>query len=86
MNLFYIRSGVNQNDASTYTIVKFGDINGDGYVDTGDTLVAKQVVLGMKNVTGCYKSAMDVNKDGYTDTGDTLALKKYILGVTNLKI
>ena len=70
----------------TYTIVKFGDINGDGYVDTGDTLVAKQVVLGMKNVTGCYKSAMDVNKDGYTDTGDTLALKKYILGVTNLKI
>lgn len=70
----------------TYTLVKMGDINGDGYVDTGDTLVAKQVVLDMKHVEGCYELAMDVNKDGYTDTGDTLALKKCILGVTKLQI
>ena len=67
-------------DNKIYTIVKMGDINGDGYVDTGDTLVAKQVVLGKKEVKGVYKTAMDVNKDGFTDTGDTLALKKYILG------
>lgn len=73
-------------DNKTYTIVKMGDINGDGYVDTGDTLVAKQVVLGKKEITGVYKIAMDVNKDGYTDTGDTLALKKYILGTGKLEI
>lgn len=71
-------------DNKTYTIIKMGDINGDGYVDTGDTLVAKQVVLGKKEVKGVYKTAMDVNKDGFNDTGDTLALKKYILGTGKL--
>ena len=69
-----------------YTIIKLGDINGDGYVDTGDTLVAKQVILGKKKVSGVYKTAMDVNKDAYIDTGDTLILKRVILGLTKIEI
>lgn len=73
-------------DNKTYTIVKLGDINGDGYVDTGDTLKAKQVVLGKTTVKDAYKSAMDINKDNYTDTGDTLLLKKFILGKSTFNV
>ncbi|MBR3152855.1 MAG: hypothetical protein IKF52_04550 [Clostridia bacterium] len=73
-------------DGTTYTVIKFGDLNGDGYVDTGDTLIAKQVVLGKRGIDGIYKTAMDVNKDSYTDTGDTLVLKKVILKVGNITL
>ena len=73
-------------DGTTYTVVKYGDLNGDGYVDTGDTLIAKQVVLGKRGIDGIYKTAMDVNKDGYIDTGDTLILKRVILQVGKITL
>ena len=73
-------------DGTTYTVVKLGDLNGDGYVDTGDSLIAKQVVLGKRSIDGIYKTAMDVNKDSYVDTGDTLVLKRVILKVGNITL
>ena len=73
-------------DSTTYTVIKYGDLNGDGYVDTGDTLIAKQVVLGKRGIDGIFKTAMDVNKDNYIDTGDTLVLKKVILKVGNITL
>lgn len=65
-----------------YTVVKKGDCNGDGYVDTGDTYVLKCVVLNMKNFDNeYYEKAADVNNDDSIDTGDTFILKKQILGL-----
>ncbi len=73
-------------NGNTYILVKLGDINGDGYIDTGDTLIAKQVVLGLRSVEEVYKIAMDVNRDSYIDTGDTLVLKRFILKIGNINI
>ena len=70
---------------SKYVVVKMGDCNGDGYVDTGDTFALKCYILGKKQFTNEYfKKAIDVNKDGYIDTGDTLMMKRYILKLSNL--
>lgn len=68
-------------------IIKKGDCNGDGYVDTGDTFNLKKVVLGLSSFSKeIYTKAADVNKDGYIDTGDTFLLKKQILGLANISL
>ena len=68
-----------------YIVVKKGDCNGDGEVDTGDTYILKCVVLNVKNFSNkYYKIAADVNSDNSLDTGDTFILKKQILGVSNI--
>ena len=68
-----------------YTVVKKGDCNGDGEVDTGDTYYLKCVVLNIKKFENkYYEKAADVNGDGSLDTGDTYILKKQVLGLSNI--
>lgn len=68
-----------------YTVVKKGDCNGDGLVDTGDTYLLKCVILNIKKFENkYYEYSADVNNDGAIDTGDTYILKKQILGLTNI--
>ena len=68
-----------------YTVVKKGDCNGDGEVDTGDTYYLKCVVLNIKKFDNkYYEQAADVNGDGSLDTGDTYILKKQVLGLSNI--
>ena len=65
----------------TYTIVVMGDVNGDGKINSGDSLIlSKQVLktINMSNVS--EKQAADVNSDGKINSGDTLILRKHILG------
>lgn len=70
-----------------YTVVKKGDCNGDGEVDTGDTYILKCVILNTKNFDNeYYKKAADVNSDNSLDTGDTFILKKQVLGLSNISL
>lgn len=70
-----------------YTVVKKGDCNGDGTVDTGDTYILKCVILNMKKFENdSYKKAADINDDNSLDTGDTFLLKKQVLGLTNISL
>ena len=70
----------------TYTAVKLGDVNGDGYVDTGDSFLLKQVVMNVKTVSGEYNKAADINHDGYIDTGDTFIIKKQIMNIQQISL
>lgn len=70
-----------------YIIIKKGDCNGDGAVNTGDTYMLKCVVLNMKKFENdIYKKAADVNSDNELNTGDTFLLKKQVLGLSNLEL
>ena len=70
-----------------YNVVKKGDCNGDGYVDTGDTFDLKRVILNVKQFDNeNFKKAADVNDDGYIDTGDTFLLKRQLLGLANISL
>ena len=70
-----------------YTVVKKGDCNGDGEVDTGDTYILKCVILNTKSFSNeYYKKAADVNSDNSLDTGDTFILKKQVLGLSNISL
>lgn len=65
-------------------IVIYGDVNGDGVINTLDLLSVKKSVLKQYNLTGAYKQASDVNKDGSINTLDLLYIKKHILKQSNI--
>ena len=70
-----------------YTVVKKGDCNGDGDVNTGDTYMLKCVILEIKQFDNeYYKKAADINEDNSLDTGNTFILKKQILGISNIEL
>ncbi len=66
-------------DKKKYTVVKLGDVNGDGVVNSGDSLVIKQHVADVRYITNTnYLKAADVNKDGKVNSGDSLITKQYV--------
>lgn len=67
-------------EGKVHSVVKFGDINGDGDVDTIDSLKALKQFAGTENLKGEYLEAADIDKDGVIDTLDSLKiLKKFAI-------
>lgn len=63
----------------TYTVIKVGDVNGDGKVNTGDTLAMSQHIEDYKKITNNnYLKAADANRDGKVNTGDSLVLRQHV--------
>ncbi len=77
---------VNGEIKETYTIVIFGDVNGDGVVDTTDYAVLSFVVNGeMEFAEGsAMLMAGDLFADGVIDTMDLIPHSSYTNGETNL--
>jgi len=64
-----------------YSIIVYGDVNGDGEIALLDLLKIKKHILGSSELEGVYATAANVNKkeDGITIL-DYLKVKKHILG------
>ena len=74
-------------NSKSYTIIVLGDLNGDGKVNTGDTLIISQHIGKLKNITNSnYLKAADVNRDDKINTGDSLAMRQHIGKVKNIEL
>ena len=70
----------------TYTVIKIGDMNKDGKVNTVDALVALKCDVGSQTPDEQQRLAFDVNRDGKADTVDALVLVKYDVGLAQIKL
>ena len=74
-------------NGANYTVIKLGDVNGDGKVNSGDTLIIKQHIESIKKITNTsYKEASDINKDGKINSGDSLIAKQHIENIKNIEL
>lgn len=75
---------ITNKNTKKYTVVIYGDNNGDGQIDILDLLRTQKHILGSAKQNGVYEKATDVNKDGKVDILDLLIIQKHILGNTKI--
>ena len=71
--------------ANKYDVLVLGDINKDGYVNSGDLLKIRQHMLGTNVLSGLDFNAANLNFDGYVNSGDLLKIRQHMLGTIPLK-
>lgn len=71
---------------STYTLIIFGDLNGDGNVDSTDSAVIMQKVAGTATLTDLQTFAGDLNADGNSDSTDSAAIMQKVAGTANVTV
>ena len=83
-----VRTGTIVNiDGKDYTIIKKGDVNGDGKIDLADSLILSKHVLQVKEISNSlYEQAGDINEDEKIDLADTLNMQKYILDIQKITL
>ena len=67
-------------ETKTYTVILYGDVNGDGKINALDLLKIQKHILKTSPLTGAASIASDVNKDGIINPLDLLRVQKTILG------
>lgn len=73
-------------DNQKYTVVKMGDINGDGLVKTIDYMKIKNHIMKTDILSGYSLQAADVSKDGNISTIDYMMIKNKIMSITNIEL
>ena len=71
-----------KNKSKTYTIVLYGDLNGDSKVNALDLLKVQKHIIGSTKLNGSALKSADTNKDGKINALDLLKIQKQILGVS----
>lgn len=76
----------NNKKISSYTLVVYGDTNGDGSIDVLDMIKTNRHILGLEKMTGCYLEAGDANRqnDG-VNVLDLIYINRHALGISTIK-
>ncbi len=69
-----------------YTVVKLGDANSSGKIDSFDYIRIMNYIMGKKQLNDLEKLAADANKDGKIDSFDYIRIMNYIMGSKRIEI
>ena len=65
-----------------YTIIIYGDVNGDGKINSIDLLVLQRHILEIQKLTGVFLKSGNINKNGKNPSSlDSLLIQRHILGL-----
>ncbi len=65
-------------DGTEYTIIVYGDVDGDGKISSGDAYLVEQYRSGMIDLNDVQREAADIGEnDGSVNSGDSYAIKAY---------
>ena len=70
----------------TCTVVKLGDANGDGIVNSFDYIRIRNYIMGTKKLTEPELIAADANNDNNIDSFDYIRIRNYIMGTKKIEI
>ncbi len=71
---------------SSYTIVIYGDVNGDGEINVLDMIKVNRHVLGIAKLSGAYLEAGDANRAGDgVNVLDMIYINRHSLGLTTIR-
>lgn len=70
--------------SKTYTVVIYGDIDGDGRISAVDYMKIKNYIMKASNLKDCYLVAADTNRDGKVTAVDYMNVKNNILGTNKI--
>ena len=85
-NLTYSTTGVlgtgttiKYKDGTTYTVVIYGDLTGDGQMNSADLVRLQRHLLGKDVLTGAYLEAADVLKNGSLNSANLVKIRRALL-------
>lgn len=67
-------------NGKSYTVVIYGDLTGDGKINSADLLKMRQYLLGEANLSGAYKEAAHLANENKINSADLLKMRQYLLG------
>ncbi len=70
----------------TYTVIKKGDANADGIVNSFDYIRVMNYIMGRKQLNGYEKEAADANNDGIVNSFDYIRILNYIMGTKKIEL
>lgn len=70
----------------TYTIVKKGDVTGNGITDSADILAIQRLLIGKGTLEGVYGKAADTTNNSNVDSADILAIQRFLIGKGSISI
>lgn len=80
-DIIQIKSGEME---STFRVIIYGDVNGDGRISAVDYVNIKNYIMGSSGLSSTYKEAADANKDGKITAVDYVNVKNYIMGTESV--
>ena len=70
--------------SNTYTYVMYGDVSGDGEINSADLLKIRQYLLGQVNLDGAFKTSAYISGDNEINSADLLKLRQHLLGTSSI--
>ena len=71
-------------NGQTYTIVIYGDLTGDGKINSADLLKMRQHLQGTTTLSGAYLEAGMLANNGKVNSADLLKLRQHLLGTNKI--
>ena len=69
-----------------YTIIKLGDVNGDGKLTPADSTVILRTYVGLEKINESEKSSADTNGDGKLTPADSTVILRAYVGLDKIEI
>lgn len=69
-----------------YTVIKLGDVSGDGIVDAIDLLKIRKYLIGKETCENEFFKSMDVYTDGVVDAKDLLKIRKVLTKTETIQL
>ena len=76
----------NVNPIIEYNVIMYGDVNGDGKINSVDLLVLQRHILEIKKFEGVFVKAANIRKNGKNPSSvDCLLIQRHILGLQTIE-